>query len=145
MKIKYILALFAIIGLCSCSSIKQTSSYAPVEAQVVSFTVADLDVYPTKIFRTTSWSYNPFKSVSVETIKTNTQAQMLEEAGADILVEPEYIVKKGGFLRGGSVTVIGFPAKFNNFHTMTPQEAEVFKAAKNLKKEKKSGKKFLFF
>jgi len=144
MKVKYLLPLVASLALCSCSSLKHTAATAAVETKVVNFTVADVNVQPKKIAKTTSWSYNPFRSVSIETVKTNTTAQMLQESGADVLIDPEYIVEKRGFLRGGSVTVIGFPATYTNFHKMTSEEAQVFKAATEQKSEKKK-KKFLFF
>lgn len=143
---KYNALLFAVCILlfASCSSIKHTAATSTVETTVVSFTVADVNVQPGKITKTTSWAFNPFKRVSIETVKTNTTAQMLKESNADVLVEPEYIIEQRGFLRGGSVTVIGFPASYSNFHKMTPQEAEIFKAVNHpAKKEHK--KKFLFF
>jgi len=144
MRAKYLLTLVAGLALCSCSSIKHTAAVAPVETKVVNFTVADVDVRTERITKTTSWNYNPFCPVSIETIKTNTTAEMLREVGADVLMEPQYIVKKRGFLRGGSVTVTGFPATYSNFHKMTPEEAKVFNAA-NVKKTVEKKKKFLFF
>lgn len=138
--------VFAAVGLvlCSCSSIKHTSAIVPVETKVVNFTVADVNVQPVKISKTTSWSYNPFRRVSVETVKTNTTALMLEETNADVLIEPEYIIEKRGFLRGGSVTVIGFPASYSNFHKMTQDEAQVFRAIGD-KAPQKERKRFFFF
>lgn len=144
MKYKALLIIISAILFASCSSIKHTAATSPVETAVVSFTVADLKVNPEKISKTTSWDFNPFKRVSVETIKTNTTAKMLEESNADVLLEPEYIIEHRGFLRGGSVTVIGFPANYTNFHKMTPEEAEILKAVER-PKEKGKKKKFLFF
>lgn len=132
--------------LCSCSTIRHTAHTAPVNTTVTTFTVADLDVSPQKSTKTYSWSYNPFRRVSIETVKTNTTAQMLNEVGADILVEPEYIVEKRGLFRGGSVTVIGFPAKFTGFHTMTPEEAEIVKnASAGQDKKNRRHKRFWIF
>lgn len=131
--------------LCSCSSIKHTSTTVPVNNTVATFTVADLDVKEQKITSTTSWNFDPFKRVSVEDVKANTTARMLQEAGADVLLEPEYIIEKRGFLRGGSVTVIGFPANYKNFHQMTPEEAEIIKNINSKPSKEKSHKKFLFF
>lgn len=144
MKTNYFIPLVVGVMLCSCSSVKHTATSVSVEPRVVSFTVADVTVAPTKITKTTSWSYNPFRRVSVSLIKENTTAEMLRDAGADVLVEPEYIIEQRGFLRGGSVTVTGFPATYSNFHKMTPQEAEVVKAI-DLKKENKHQKKRFFF
>ncbi|MCM1520828.1 MAG: hypothetical protein NC098_08590 [Lachnoclostridium sp.] len=117
----------------------------PVNNTVATFTVADLDVKKQKITSTTSWSYNPFKRVSVDDVKANTTARMLKDAGADVLLEPEYIVEKRGFLRGGSVTVTGFPANYKNFHKITPEEAEILKNINAKSSKDKKHKKFLFF
>lgn len=144
MKSKLFLFLIAGAFMASCSSVRHTAATAPVDASVVSFTVADVKVNPEKISQTTSWSFNPFKRVSVETVKDNTTARMLQDAKADVLVEPEYIIEQRGFLRGGSVTVIGFPATYSNFHKMTPEEAELFKAVNMNKSKKKEHKKRFF-
>lgn len=145
MKNKVMLLTVLAAFMASCSSLKHTSTAVPVDTKVVSFTVADANVSPEKISSTTSWSFNPFKRVSIETVKSNTTAKMLQEAKADVLVEPEYIVEQRGLFRGGSVTVIGFPATYINFHKMTSEEAEIFKAvnAKEVKKEHK--KRFILF
>ena len=146
MKSKLFLILIAGAFMASCSSVRHTATAVPVDSQVVSFTVADVNVSPEKISQTTSWSFNPFKRVSVEIVKENTTARMLQNAKADVLVEPEYIIEQRGFLRGGSVTVIGFPATYSNFHKMTPEEAEFFKAVNTKPCNKKEHKKrFLLF
>lgn len=143
MKKWYIGVLCSCALMCSCSTIKRTAQIAEVTPTVVSMTVADMDVSLDKISKTNSWSYNMFRKVSVEEIKRNTTAEMLSEAEADVLIEPQYIVRKGGFMRGGSVTVIGFPAKFTDFHKMTAEEAEIFKNAQEGKKPKEKRRKFL--
>lgn len=145
MKLKTILTSCVIaVMACSCSTVRHTASYTDVSNKVVSFTVADLQVQKQKASMTYSWSYNPFKRVSISTIKENVTAEILQERNADVLLEPQYIVHKRGFLRGGSVTVIGIPAKYTDFHTMTPQEAKMVHDA--IKHEDKKPKKrwFLF-
>ena len=92
---------------------------------VTSLTIADLDVQPQKVTATTSWSWNPFRKIS--SIKDAAVAEALRETGADVLVEPVYEVKKGGWFRGGSVTVTGSPAKYVNFRPMTLADAVVVK------------------
>lgn len=131
----------------SCTSVKHTASTLPVESQIVSFTVADLEVSPNKVSKTTNWNYQ-LGGVNVEDVKHNTEAWLLDEVGADVLVEPEYIVERRGWLRGGTVTVTGYPAKFKNFHTPSPAEAAMMNNA-NVKEGKhikvKKHKKFLIF
>lgn len=143
-KIKYLLMGLAGLLMCSCTSVKHTATVAPVEAKVVNFTVADMDVSSKKVSKTYSWNYNPFKKENISTIKTNTTAALLDENGADVLLEPQYIVEQRGFLRGGSVTVIGFPAKYKNFHKMTQEEAEVVKAAGCTNQKTTTKRWFLF-
>lgn len=144
MKSKLFLFLMVATFMGSCSSVRHTSTAVAVDSHVVSFTVADVKVNPEKISKTTSWSFNPFKRVSIESVKENTTASMLQDAEADVLMEPEYIIEQRGFLRGGSVTVIGFPATYSNFHKMTPEEAELFKAVNNRQSKKKESKKRFF-
>lgn len=144
MKAKILGCALVAMALCSCSTIRHTSTAVTVESKVASFTVADLDVSSQKITKTLSWDFNPFKPTNIGEKKTNCTALMLQEAGADVLIEPEYIVERRGFLQGGSVTVIGFPAKFKNFHTMTAEEAQILKAV-NESAKKEERKRFLFF
>lgn len=137
--------LLIVTALSSCSTIKHTAQYAPVEATIKSFTVADAEVSKQKVSKTSSWSFNPFVRVDIETVKTNTTAKLLQEVGADVLIEPQYIIEKRGFMRGGSVTVIGFPAKYTDFHKMTPEEAEIVKNATPAKCDGQGKKRFRLF
>lgn len=143
MKAKLLLISAAALLVSSCSTIRTTADYASVDNKVVSFTVADLDVKKNKVEMTYSWSYNPFKRVSISNIKGNVTAELLKQNDADVLVEPNYIVEQRGFLRGGSVTVIGIPAKYKNFHKMTPEEAAIVRDAQ-ARPEKKTKKWFFF-
>lgn len=140
------LASVAVVALSSCSTLNRTAATADVDSHVINYTMADLEVKETRVSKTFSWSFDPFKRVSVENVKENTTAELIEENGADVLLEPQYIIHKGGFLRGGSVTVTGIPAKYHNFHKMTPQEAEIVKALTEAGfTHKKKEKKRLFF
>lgn len=129
--------------LASCSSIKHTADTECVKNTITTFTVADLNVNPQKHSLTTNWGFNPFRRVSVSLLKENTEAKLINITDADILIEPQYIVEKRGFLRGGSVTVTGYPAKYENFHKMTMEEAEI---VKNIQRpEQKKPKRWIIF
>lgn len=130
------------VTLASCSTIRHTSDVVKVNNNVTTFTVAEMEVSPSKVSKTTKWSFNPFKRVSVNNIKENTEAALINDNNADVLLEPQYIIEKRGFLRGGSVTVIGFPAKYQNFHTMTPEEADI---VKNIQQPEDNQKKKKWF
>lgn len=124
MKYSLISASFAAILLFgSCSTISNTAYTAQVDTQVVNVTVADLDVSKDKVTATYSWNWNPFKKVS--SYKDAALSQALNQSGSDVIVEPIYEVHHRGIMRGGSVTVSGYPAKFINFHPMTSKEANV--------------------
>lgn len=124
-----ILAAGAALALSSCASVQYTASSVKVDSDVYNLTVADMDVSTQKVSKTTSWKWNPLNTVSVAVEKDNTTAQLLEEAGADVLVEPQYVVKRRGIFRGGSVTVTGFPAKYKSFRSMTKDDAEILSLA----------------
>lgn len=111
----------------SCSSLHKTSQSAPVAVEVAACpTVADLEINPEKMTRSVSWVWSPFNNIPLNVRKSNLMAEMVQEAGADILVEPHYIVKKT-FLGGGELTLSGYPAKYKDFHKATPEEVEALK------------------
>lgn len=137
--------IMAVVLCCvSCSTIKKTSQVAPVATPVQTITMAELDIQPVKSELTYSWGWNPFRCVSVENVKGNLRAEILKQTNADVLVEPNYIVRKGGLFRGGSVTVIGYPATFKNFRTATNEDAELLRSIPCTAPTKEK-KHFLFF
>lgn len=111
------------LALSSCSTTRHTAHYESVDTKVYNLTVADMDVSTARVSKTTSWNWNPLNTVSLAVEKNNTSAEILEEAGADVLVEPQYVVKRRGLFRGGSVTVSGYPAKYKGFRSMTMEDA----------------------
>jgi hypothetical protein len=139
------IAMMAMIGATSCSSFSKTSTAVAVETNAYALTVADVDVKAARVTRTASWEFNPFSSVSIESRKSELVAEVVAAEDCDILIEPEYSIKKTFLgLGGGSVTVTGYPAKLTNFHKPTPQELDAIKTVKDNNKSKKS-RKFLFF
>lgn len=125
MKRNMILAAGVALALSSCSTIQHTSQVAGVDTNVYNLTVADMNVGKQKQTKTTEWKWNPLSTVSLKSQKETATAQLLEETNADVLVEPQYIVKRRGLFRGGSLTVTGYPATYSNFRTMTAEDAEM--------------------
>lgn len=121
---KYLLVAAAAIALTSCTTVSHTAKTEDVETHVYNLTVADMDVSKDKVSKTTSWNWTPLSTVSVEAQKEKATAELLEEKKADVLVEPQYIVKRRGLFRGGEVTVTGYPATYRNFRPMTKDDAE---------------------
>lgn len=124
MKIK-LLALCGLAALLSsCSTISHTSQTVGVDTRVYNVTVADLDVAEQKVSKTVNWKWTPLSTVSVSAQKENAAAELCNETGADVVIEPQYVVNRRGLFRGGSVTVTGYPAKYRNFRPMTAEDAE---------------------
>lgn len=124
MKTRLLIGCAATALLSSCSTISHTAHTAGVDTKVYSVTVADMDVSPQKAAKTIEWKWTPLSTVSIETQKENAEAELLKEADADVVVEPQFTIHRRGLFRGGSVTVTGYPAKYSNFRTMTKEDAE---------------------
>lgn len=157
---KYIKSLaLMLMCLCfmgSCTTIQKTASTSDIQANVWQYpVVADLDISPVKITKTTSW-YSFFSTMSKATRQSNLTAEMLLEADADVLVEPNSIYKKE-FPSHHTLTVTGFPAKFKNFRKATDKDLEALRIGNPdirlvsepfgfpYKKKTAKKKKFLFF
>ena len=121
-------ALFAVVALSSCTSITDNAYTTVPETMVVNMTVADIDVAKDHVTATSTWNWNPFRTIKDH--KKNAEAIALRESGADVLIEPSYEVTKRGIFRGGSVTVSGYPGRFVNFRNMTEKDAEVINTLK---------------
>lgn len=125
MKTRKILAAgIAALALSSCSTITHTSQTAAVDTQIYNLTVADMKVAAKKDSVTVDWKWNPLSTVSLKAQKESATHSLLSKSEADVLVEPEYIVKRRGIFRGGSVTVTGYPATYSNFRAMSKDDAE---------------------
>lgn len=121
---KILAAGIAALALSSCSTITHTSQTAAVDTQVYNLTVADMKVAAKKDSVTVNWKWNPLSTISLSAQKETATHTLLGKSDADVLVEPEYIVKRRGLFRGGSVTVTGYPATYSNFRAMTADDAE---------------------
>lgn len=121
----YVSAAMAIgaLGAVSCSTISNTATTVGVSNEIVNLTVAETTVAEHKATKTTEWKWTPFSAVNLDAVKNRATALLLDETGADVLVEPRYEVKQRGFMRGGSLTVTGYPATYTGFHPMTENEA----------------------
>lgn len=144
---KYSIIFAVAVLLASCTSVKSTSQSVDVPAQVSSYpTVADLHVYPQRVSRSTSWKWNPFNTTTLKARKGNLKAELVNEAGADIIVEPEFIQKTSLFnLLGGSLTVSGYPAKLDNFRPATSADIAALQSAGRVYGKGEKGGKEVYF
>lgn len=130
-----IMAIAGCALLASCSTVRMTSSSAEVDANVSAYpTIADLRVAPQRVSKTVRWRWNPFNTTSLKMRRGNVKAELIKEAGADILVEPEYVQRTSWCnLLGGYITVSGYPATLDNFRNATPEDIEAIMAVGLLK------------
>lgn len=117
------------MALSSCTTITHTSKVADIDTRVFNLTVAELEVKKEKAEATASWNWTPFSTFNLNEAKDNITAEVLKTTGCDVLVEPQFEVKRRGFLRGGTITVTGYPAIYKNFHNMTPEEAKIINSS----------------
>ena len=122
----------ALVLMTSCSVVKNTSSVKEIEAVVETYpTVVDLEVSQEKVSKTVSWGIPLFKMpVSLEIRRSNIVAELVKENDADVLVEAQYIYKKN-ILGSGSLTVIGYPAKFKDFRKATEKDLDAIAVKKS--------------
>lgn len=118
----------ALLTLGSCSTITHTAATQAVDTEIINRSNADLEVSSQKI----SFTFNPsdsYRRAGDKAVIRAAVAKALEQNGnADILVAPQFEVKKTRGLFGNKVkyvTVKGYPAFYKNVHSTTLQEAQV--------------------
>lgn len=119
------MGLGVVLTFSSCTTITHTSKVADIDTRIYNLTVAELDVKKEKTEATANWNWTPFSTFNLKEAKDNVTADALKSSGGDVLVEPQFEIKRRGFLRGGSISVSGYPATYKNFHNMTAEEAKV--------------------
>ena len=124
MRSTFIAAIGVSLALTSCSTIQHTASTTDVDTQIYNLTVADLKVAKERATTTAEWKWNPWSRLSLNSQKNTVTARLMQETKSDLIVDPQYTVERRGFMRGGTVTITGYPAKYENFRNMSPDEAK---------------------
>lgn len=131
MKKSFFIAAVAALALSSCSTITHTASTETVDTEVYNRSNADLKVSPVKI----SYTFTPnasYRRAGEKAVLRAAVAKALEANGnADVLVAPQYEVKKTRGLFSTKVkyvTVKGYPATYTNVHPTSVNEAQVVNA-----------------
>ena len=123
MKKNLFFAAIAAMVITSCTTTIKTATTTELPADLLSATVADLDVSSTRI----SYTMTPSKEVARAGLGNAKRAAIMEalqkyNKDADILVEPEFVVSmKNNFFskKITSITVTGRPAKYKGFHSLS--------------------------
>lgn len=125
MKRTIIIGILGGFMMSSCSVTKSSYTTARIDVGVRQHpTVADLNVKP-KIEKTVTWNFLFFNYGRDDLTRRrgNLIADMLQENGADIMLEPQAIYVKKPFGKR-ILTVTGYPASLENFRKATLEEAK---------------------
>lgn len=120
---KFLLFGSAVLVMASCQTLTktQTARTETITANIASVTVADLDVYPERVSETIEVTPD-LRRGGEQSIKHAVEAKALEKNGrGDLLVEPQYVVKKKWTWLGPKIfeiSVSGRPASFKNFRAL---------------------------
>lgn len=123
------LSLFAAAALAlaatSCSSVSNTATVQNVNSKIVSTTSADLTVGPRATFTLTPTKAQ--QKAGERSVKAAAVSALLSANGnADVLVAPEFEIKRKGMGKIKYVKVSGRPASYKDFHQTTQAEAEIY-------------------
>lgn len=119
--------LFFLLGVAlsmvSCTTIKKTATTANVPSQLMTSTVADLEVSPERVSTEYITTAEVRRGGTSNVLHAAEQKLLAEKApGYDLIVEPEYTTEKVSYLIFGSkitkVKVSGRPARYKNFHSL---------------------------
>jgi len=124
---KFMLLACSALIMASCSTIKKTATTADVATSINQYPVVADGEVKAKVTETVTWSWNPFKSDKFRLKKGNLVAETLKKYDADILLEPQFIISKESFGER-SITVMGFPVKYNSFRKATDNDLKAIEA-----------------
>ena len=138
----------ALLATASCTTVRKSAETTAIQANVQQYptmadrilgmgdivslvekaVVADLDV-KAKVTASVTWRGRLIKKLEPkkDLMKGNLIAETLEKADADVLLEPQTIFSKTGYLGERKITITGFPAKYKNFRKATPADLEALK------------------
>ena len=119
---KLLLLLGVALFTASCTTTIKTAKTADTSAQLLSATVADLEVSKERITYTMVPSKAILRGGEANVKQAAEQEALLKYGNADVLVDAEYTISKTSFLIFGSkissITVTGRPATYKNFHSL---------------------------
>ena len=117
-KMKKILLLSCVaFALTSCVTTIKTAKSADAKTQLLSATVADLEVSPVRVTYTMSPSKNVQRAGLSNVKQAAIQECLIKNGNADVLVDVEYVIEQEKLLFGkriNSITVSGHPAKYKH-------------------------------
>ena len=118
---KFVLLVCATFALASCVTTVKTAKVANTKGQLLTATVADLEVSPIRV----TYSMTPSKEIQRAGLANVKQAViqecLLKNGNADVLVDAEFTIEQEKLLFGrriNLITVSGHPARFKGYHSL---------------------------
>jgi len=118
---KFLLLACVAIAFTSCVTTVKTAKVADTKGQLLTATVADLEVSPVRV----TYSMIPSKAIQragLQNVKAAAVRECLEKNGnADVLVDAEYTIEREKLLFGSRInliTVSGHPARYRDYRSL---------------------------
>lgn len=131
MKKIILMAAVAALTLSSCSSVHHTATTKGVDTEIYNRSNAELKVADKRV----SFTFVPTKAqqrAGEKSVKAAAVAALLAANGnADVLIAPEYEIKRAARGKIKSVTVTGRPGSYVAIHATTKAEAETINMLEN--------------
>lgn len=133
---KFFIMACVVLAMTSCSTIKKTATVAEVATSITQYPVVADGEVKAKVTETVTWDWNPFKHDKFDLKKGNLVAETLQKYDADVLLEPQFIITKQSYGER-SITVSGFPVKYNSFRKATDSDLKAIEAVNVYNKTEK--------
>ena len=118
---KFLLLACVAIAFTSCVTTVKTAKVADTKGQLLTATVADLEVSPVRV----TYSMIPSKAIQragLQNVKAAAVRECLDKNGnADVLVDAEYTIEREKLLFGSRInliTVSGHPARYRDYRSL---------------------------
>ena len=119
---KILLLACVVFGLTSCVTTVKTAKVADTKGQLLSATVADLEVSPIRV----TYTMTPSKEIQRAGLNNVKQAAiqecLIKNGNGDVLVDAEFIIEQESRWIFGksitSITVSGHPARYKGYHSL---------------------------
>ena len=117
---KLLLLLVVSLAVCSCATLKNTSTHRVVSVNqpVTSPVIADLEISDEKIVYAMTPSIAVRNGGEQNVINTAVKEALYANGNADVMVGLEYQIKYSPLKKIMSIVITGYPAKYKNFRNL---------------------------
>lgn len=117
---KLLLLLVVSLAVCSCSTLKNTSTHRVVNVTqpITSPVIADLEISDTKIVYAMTPSNIVRRGGEQNVVNTAVKEALYSNGNADVMIGLEYQIKYSPTRKIKSIVITGYPAKYKNFRNL---------------------------